>query len=102
MFISDLRHTLRQLRRTPIVTATAIATLALGVGATTAVFTLVQQVMLRTLPVAQPDQLWRIGDAVRCCHANGYAQGNWSFFSWDAYTLFRRNTPAFEHLAAFQ
>jgi len=102
VFISDLRHTLRQLRRTPIVTATAIATLALGVGATTAVFTLVQQVMLRTLPVAQPDQLWRIGDAVRCCHANGYAQGNWSFFSWDAYTLFRRNTPAFEHLAAFQ
>jgi len=98
----DLRHTVRQLRRSPAFTATAVVTLALGIGATTAIFTLVQQVMLRSLPVAQPGRLWRIGDDVRCCYANGYRQNDWSFFSWEAYKLFRADTPAFENLAAFQ
>jgi predicted permease len=98
----DVRHALRQLRRSPVFTTTAVLTLALGIGATTAVFTLVEQVMLRQLPVARPDQLWRIGDAVRCCYRTGYAQNNWSFFSWEAYKHFREGTPAFEELAAFQ
>ncbi len=100
--LKDLRHNLRQLRQSPVFTATAVVTLALGVGATTAIFTLVQQVMLRSLPVARPEQLWRIGDAVRCCHANGYAQDDWSFFSWETYKRFRSDTPAFDNLAAFQ
>ncbi|MGH9583313.1 MAG: permease prefix domain 1-containing protein, partial [Bryobacteraceae bacterium] len=56
----DLRHALRQLRRSPAFTATAIVTLALGIGATTAIFTLIQQVMLQPLAVVRPDQLWRI------------------------------------------
>jgi predicted permease len=90
------------LRKNPGFTTVAILTLALGIGATTAIFTLVQQVMLRPLPVVQPDQLWRVGDAVRCCYWTGYAQNNWSFFPWEAYKLFRANTPAFEELAAFQ
>lgn len=82
-------------------------TLALGIGATTAIFTLIQQVMLRSLPVARPDQLWRIGEADLCCYSDGYTQtvlqqNDWSFFSWDAYKHFRANTPAFEKLAAFQ
>jgi len=98
----DLRHTVRQLRRSPAFATAAVVTLALGIGATTAIFTLVQQVMLRSLPVVQPDQLWRIGDVVRCCHADGYKQNDWSFFSWEAYKLFGANTPAFEKLAAFQ
>src|ERR1700732_4297086 len=88
---SDCWFAVRLLRKSPAFTVTAILTLALGIGATTAIFTLVQQVMLRSLPVAQPDQLWRIGDAVRCCHSNGYTQGDggflpqndWSFFSWE-------------------
>ena len=108
--IQDSRHGLRMLRKSPGFTAVAVLTLALGIGATTAIFTLVQQVMLRSLPVARPDQLWRIGDAVLCCHSNGYTQGDgdwlplndWSFFSWEAYKLFRANTPAFENLAALQ
>lgn len=49
-------------------------TLALGIGATTAIFTLIQQVMLRSLPVARPDQLWRIGEADLCCYSDGYTQ----------------------------
>ena len=105
-----LRHIVRQLRRSPVLTATALATLGLGIGATTAIFTLVQQVMLRSLPVVRPEQLWRVGDAARCCYSDGYSQGggnglpqnDWSFFSWEAYQLFRASTPAFEQLAAFQ
>jgi putative ABC transport system permease protein len=108
--IQDLRYGLRMLRKSPAFTAVAVLTLALGIGATTAIFTLVQQVMLRTLPVVRPEQLWRIGDAVRCCYSNGYTEGDgkwlppndWSFFSWETYKLFRANTPAFENLAAFQ
>src|SRR6516225_11200285 len=98
------------MRRSPVLTATALATLGLGIGATTAIFTLVQQVMLRSLPVVRPEQLWRVGDAARCCYSDGYSQGggnglpqnDWSFFSWEAYRLFRASTPAFEDLAAFQ
>lgn len=105
-----MRQIFRQLRQSPAFTVTAVLTLALGIGATTAIFTLVQQVMLRSLPVARPEQLWRIGDAVRCCYSDGYTQGDgnglaqndWSLFSWEAYKLFRANTPAFEELATFQ
>ncbi|HEY6466602.1 MAG TPA: ABC transporter permease [Candidatus Acidoferrales bacterium] len=106
----DVRFALRTLRKNPGFTAVAVLTLALGIGGTTAIFTLVQQVMLRSLPVAQPQQLWRVGDAVQCCFSNGYTQGDgswlplndWSLFSWEAYKLFRADTPAFEDLAAFE
>ena len=98
----DVRHVVRQLRRSPGFTATAVVTLALGIGATTAIFTLLQQVMLRSLPVARPDQLWLIGDGVRCCYAKRYNQNDWSLFSWEAYRHFRAGTPMFENLAAFQ
>ena len=100
--LRDIHLALRMLRKDSGFTTVAILTLALGIGATTTIFTLVHQVMLRPLPVAQPDQLWRVGDAVRCCNSTGYAQNNWSFFPWEAYKLFRANTPAFADLAAFQ
>jgi putative ABC transport system permease protein len=109
-FWRDVRHALRQLTRSPAFTVTAVITLAVGIGATTAIFTLVHQVMFRSLPVARPEQLWRIGDTSLCCYSAGYTQGDgswlppndWSFFAREAYQLFRANTPAFEHLAAFQ
>jgi predicted permease len=56
-FLFDLRFALRSLRRSPLFTLVAVASLALGIGANTAIFTLIDQLMLRLLPVAQPDQL---------------------------------------------
>ena len=108
--LADFRHALRQLRKSPGFTLTVVLTLALGIGATTAIFTLVQQVMLQSLPATNPDQLWRIGDQARCCNWGGYSQdGNaddepndWSLFPWEAYKLFRSNTPGFLDLAALQ
>ena len=108
--IWDLRYGLRMLRKSRGFTVVAVLTLALGIGATTAIFTLIQQVMLRSLAVPRPEQLWRIGDSDTCCFSNGYTQGNggrltqnnWNFFSWEAYKYFRANTSGFENLAAFQ
>ena len=99
----DLREALRQLRKTPGITTTAVITLTLGIGATTAIFTLVHQVMLKSLPVTKPEELWRIGDKVRCCNWGGYTQdSDFSLFSWEAYKHFRTNTPEFVDLAALQ
>ncbi len=79
--LADLRDALRQLRKAPGFTTTAIITLALGIGATTAIFTLIHQVMLKSLPVAKPEELWRIGDKIRCCNWGGYTQGDDGNFS---------------------
>jgi putative ABC transport system permease protein len=103
--LADLRDALRQLRKAPGFTTTAVITLALGIGATTAIFTLIHQVMLKSLPVAKPDELWRIGDKIRCCNWGGYNQGDdgdFSLFSWEAYKNFRAGTPEFTDLAALQ
>ena len=55
--ISNLRYALRQFRLAPIFTVTAILTLALGIGGTTAIFTLIHAIMLRSLPVSDPARL---------------------------------------------
>ena len=103
--LADLRDALRQLRKSPGFTATVVITLALGIGATTAIFTLVHQVMLKSLPVAKPEELWRIGDKIRCCNWGGYTQGDdgdFALFSWEAFKNFREHTPEFVDLAALQ
>ena len=103
--LADLRDALRQLRKAPGFTTTAVITLALGIGATTAIFTLIHQVMLKSLPVAKPEELWRIGDKIRCCNWGGYNQGedgDFSLFSWEAYKNFRARTPEFTDLAALE
>ena len=103
--VSDLKHSLRQLRSSPGFAATVVITLAMGIGATTAIFTLVHQVMLKSLPVTKPEELWRIGDKIRCCNWGGYTQGDdgdFALFSWEAYKNFREHTPEFADLAALQ
>jgi len=53
-FVHDLRHSARSIFRSPSLTATAILTLALGIGATTALYSLIDQIVLRALPVDHP------------------------------------------------
>jgi putative ABC transport system permease protein len=99
--MKDIRYALRQFVNAPVFTATAVLTLALGIGATTAIFTLVHAVLLNSLPVTKPGELYRVGDVENCC-VNGGLQDNWSLFSYDKYKTFRDNTPGFVELAAFQ
>ena len=99
--MKDIRYALRQFLNAPVFTVTAVLTLALGIGATTAIFTLVHAVLLNSLPVAKPSELYRVGDVENCC-VNGGLQDNWSLFSYDKYKMFRDNTPGFVELAAFQ
>lgn len=99
--LQDLRLAIRQLVRSKGFTLTAVLTLALGIGANTAIFTLVHAVMLRSLPVADPQQLFRLGDSSNCCVIGGH-QGRFSIYAYPLYSFLRDNTPEFEQLAAFQ
>ncbi|RXH56892.1 ABC transporter permease [Granulicella sibirica] len=102
-FLQHLRYAVRQLRLAPVFTATVILTLALGIGATTAIFTLVHAVMLRSLPVADPATLYRIGDSQECCVQGGPREdGRWGIFSYELVHRIKSATPEFEELAAFQ
>ncbi len=96
-----IRYTLRQFRKSPVFTAAAILTLALGIGGTTAIFTMIQAVMLRSLPVSDPALLYRVGDGDDCC-VEGGPQDRWGMFSFPLYQRLKAQTPEFEEVAAFQ
>lgn len=97
----DVLYALRQMRLSPVFTLTAMLTLALGIGATTAIFSLIHTVMLKSLPVADPASLYRVGDGSDCC-VEGGPQGNWGMFPYRLYQRFTAAAPEFEQLAAFQ
>ena len=98
---SNVLYAVRQFRRAPVFTAAAILTLALGIGGTTAIFTLVHAVMLRSLPVSEPGRLYRAGDGDDCC-VEGGPQDRWGFYSFPLYERLKAETPEFEEVAAFQ
>jgi macrolide transport system ATP-binding/permease protein len=102
MLLQDLRYALRQLVKSPLFALTAVITLALGIGANTAIFTLVQGILLRSLPVADPHQIYRIGDTYDCCVNGGFVSDNGDFdmFSYDLYKHLQASAPEFEQLAA--
>jgi len=99
--LGNLRYALRQFRLSPVFTAAAVLTLALGIGGTTAIFTLIHAVMLRSLPVTDPASLYRIGEGDDCC-VEGGPQDDWGLFSFPLFERLKANAPEFEELAAFQ
>ncbi len=99
--VADLRYSLRVLRQSPVFTVTAVLTLALGIGGTTGIFSLIHAVMLRSLPVADPASLYRIGESDDCC-VEGGPQGEWGLFSFPLLERLKTATPEFEQVAAFQ
>src|SRR6267154_1179870 len=99
--LGNLRYVVRQFRMSPVFTIAAVLTLALGIGGTTAIFTLIHEVMLRSLPVGDPSSLYRIGDGDNCC-VQGGQQDRWGMFSFPLFERLKANLPEFEQLTAFQ
>ncbi|MBV9265694.1 MAG: ABC transporter permease, partial [Acidobacteriaceae bacterium] len=99
--LGNVRYTFRQFRQAPVFTAAAVLTIALGIGGTTAIFTLIHAVMLRSLPVSDPARLYRIGEGDDCC-VEGGPQDRWGFYSFPLFELLKAQTPEFDELAAFQ
>jgi len=98
---SDARLAVRRLCESPGFSLTCILTLALGIGGNTAVFTLIDRVLLRPLPVTRPFELYRVGNTDQCC-VNSGLPGVFSLFSYDLYRHLRDAAPQFSELAAFQ
>jgi macrolide transport system ATP-binding/permease protein len=99
----DLRYAARQLIRAPGFTATAMVTLALGIGANASIFTLIHAMLLKNLPVADPKTLVRIGDNTDCCVNTGAkSDGDYGLFPTEAWLVLKRSTPEFEDLAAME
>jgi macrolide transport system ATP-binding/permease protein len=100
----DVRFASRQLRKLPAFTVTAILTLALGIGANAAIFTLVNAVLMRNLPVADPATLVRLGDSDECCVTGGGTPDNddYALFSTNTWQQLQKKLPEFQELAAME
>jgi hypothetical protein len=91
-FLQDLRYGLRQLRRSPGFTAVAVLTLALGIGANTAIFSLIDAILLRTLPVSHPESLVVLASFSR--------DGRVGDFGYPDYLIVRDGNRAFSGVLA--
>src|SRR5881628_4251826 len=98
LLIASIRNAARQFWRSRVFTAAAVLTLALGIGGTTAIFTLIHAVMLRSLPVSDPARLYRVGDGDDCC-VEGGPQDQWGMFSFPLYERLKDEAPEFEEVA---
>ena len=99
--LADVAYALRKFRSSGVFAATAVLTLALGIGGTTAIFTLIHAVMLKSLPVGDPARLYRIGDGDACC-VQGGPQDRWGMLSYPLFEQVSAAVPEFESLTAFQ
>ena len=93
-FVQDLRHTLRLLRHSPAFTFAAVAALALGIGANTAIFSVLNTVILKPLPYPEPDRLMMF--------LNTSPQGSGPGASPTKFNVWRRQTGAFQDVSAYR
>jgi hypothetical protein len=98
----DLSYGVRQLLKSPGFTITAVLTLALGIGANTAIFSLLNAIMLRSLPVRQPDQLVFFGKTQQSGTTRFFPHGSTQAFSFHCYREFRQRNEVFSNVAAIQ
>lgn len=96
----DVKYSARAFARTPGFTAVVLLTLALGIGANTAIFTLIKGVLLVTLPVRDPDALVLVGNGNNCCINSGN-QRSFELFAYPLYRMVRDQKELFSELAAF-
>jgi hypothetical protein len=96
--LQDARVSLRGLCKRPAFTVVALLSLALGIGANTAIFTLIQQLVLRDLPVRNPEQLVTLGDATNSGVAGGIDIGQYGMFPWYATRQLEANPAHFRGL----
>ena len=93
-FLHDVQYSLRVFRRTPLFTLAAVITLALGIGANTAIFSVIDAVLLRPLPFPNSDRVVALYE--RIGHENNIPVAPADFLD------FRNQSKTFEHLAAFR
>src|ERR1043165_9090426 len=103
VLLQDLSYAFRQMRKTRGFTIVVLLTLALGIGANSAIFTLINAILLHDLPVTDPKTLVRMGDKDDCCVNSGWQdEADYSLFATDTYYTFKKNLPEFEELAAME
>jgi predicted permease len=101
--IKDIRYAFRGLLKRPVFSLVAIITLALGIGANTAIFTLVNAVLLKSLPVSKPEELVLFSDVRGEGTQQGDApSGKWALFSYDSYLYLRKQNQTFQDICAFR
>lgn len=98
--LQDLRYGLRMLLKRPGVTLVAVLSLALGIGANTAIFSLIDTLMLKSLPVREPERLVLFGNGEDAGVTNGFPNGKTDLFSFPFYRLVRQRTGEFEEVGA--
>ena len=103
MMWKDVRYAVRMLARQPAFTLVAVLTLALGIGANTAIFTLFDAVLLQSLPVREPNRLVLFDDSMSSGTSTGSVPvGRWTLFSHESYQFLRDQRLPFESLAALR
>jgi hypothetical protein len=98
IFLQDLRYGTRSMLRSPVLTFVALLSLALGIGANTAIFSFLDAVMLRSLPIKDPNQLVILGRGEECCQTDRY--GSTDLYSYPFFRQLQHRNEVFSDVAS--